>query len=91
MARLPERGTEDKGTVGHPGGTIPGGHHMVATAEAMAAVVARCTDVLGHQDSRGQHSQGHRGLHPRGAEPETGHGAELAHLAETPQGQDCGG
>ena len=56
---------------------------MVAEDEVVAPDAARCADVLGHQDSRGQHGEGHAGLHSRGREPEEGDGAQLAHLDGT--------
>ena len=64
---------------------------MVAADEAVAALAARSADVLGHSHPCGQHGGRHGGMHPRGREPEEGHGAELPHLAEAPQRENRGG
>ena len=75
-------GRKIKGTSAIPEGRYP----VVITWSEVAAAAGERTYVFGHTHPCGQHRQGHERMHTGGTEPEEGHGAELAHMAEATEG-----
>ena len=79
MARLQERRVQNQGQECHPRRAVCRGYLVLTQVQAMAAHPAGQRGIQEaverHPHPRWQHSQGHRGLHPRGREPRGGQGA----------------